>query len=112
MRRTVSPGRLTLGENSTSDGKSSMGPSGIEAKSISRLRGILKVSITLVLAMILSGCMHDFTQEVTGGNSKRGQQLIYSYNCGSCHVIPGVVEAKGTVGPPLRGFGNRIYIAG
>ena len=32
--------------------------------------------------------------------------------CGSCHVIPGVAEASGTVGPPLQGFGSRIYIAG
>jgi cytochrome c len=27
-------------------------------------------------------------------------------------VIPGVAEAKGTVGPPLLEFGNRLYISG
>src|SRR5207302_471775 len=51
-------------------------------------------------------------QEVTGGDAPRGRQLVYAYNCGSCHVIPGISEAKGTVGPPLGGFGNRNYIAG
>ncbi len=41
-----------------------------------------------------------------------GQHLIYSYACGSCHAIPGIAEANGTVGPPLRGFASRTYIAG
>jgi len=41
-----------------------------------------------------------------------GEHLIYAYGCGSCHLIPGVAEANGSVGPPLQGFGSRIYIAG
>ena len=51
-------------------------------------------------------------QQLTGGDPKVGEHLIYAYGCGSCHVIPGVAEANGTVGPPLQGFGSRIYIAG
>ena len=34
------------------------------------------------------------------------------YGCGSCHVIPGIRQAVGTVGPPLGGFAGRAYIAG
>lgn len=51
-------------------------------------------------------------QNVTSGNARVGEHLIYTYGCGSCHIIPGVAEAKGTAGPPLQGFASRIYIAG
>ena len=73
-------------------------------------------SIVIVLATALFGCArHQITrqaEQVSGGNAKVGRHLIYSYGCGSCHVIPGIAEAKGTVGPPLQGFASRIYIAG
>ena len=42
----------------------------------------------------------------------RGQQLLAQYQCGSCHVIPEVPAARGGVGPSLRAFGRRSYIAG
>ena len=65
---------------------------------------------------MLSGCIrHNAAVEAeneTGGNAGVGQHLIYSYGCGSCHTIPGVAEAKGTVGPPLQALASRIYIAG
>jgi cytochrome c len=46
------------------------------------------------------------------GNSDRGKQLIESYGCGSCHVIPGIPTARGMVGPPLIYFSRRTMIAG
>lgn len=46
------------------------------------------------------------------GDAARGRRLTEIYGCGSCHVIPGVKNAGGTVGPPLTDFGNRHYIAG
>ena len=52
------------------------------------------------------------SQHSTGGDAYVGEHLIYTYGCGSCHVIPGVAEANGTVGPTLQGFGSRYYIAG
>lgn len=48
----------------------------------------------------------------TGGNPEHGPVLIRRYGCGSCHTIPGVRGARGLVGPPLRGFATRGYIAG
>ena len=42
----------------------------------------------------------------------RGADLISSHGCGSCHVIPGIRDADGTVGPPLTDFSDRGYIAG
>ena len=68
--------------------------------------------ITVVAgASLLCGCSQN-NVPLTSGNTRHGQHLIYVYNCGSCHVIPGVAEAKGTLGPPLGGFGNRLYVAG
>ena len=46
------------------------------------------------------------------GNPDRGRRFLFAYDCGSCHVIPGIAEADGTVGPPLGGVANRSYIAG
>jgi cytochrome c1 len=48
----------------------------------------------------------------TGGNPQKGQSLIPQYGCSSCHTIPGIPEATGTVGPPLTAFAMRLYIAG
>jgi cytochrome c len=46
------------------------------------------------------------------GDPVRGRQLLAQYQCGSCHVIPGVEAARGGFGPPLAAFGRRSYIAG
>jgi len=42
----------------------------------------------------------------------QGRQLLAQYQCGSCHVIPGVARARGTQGPPLTALGRRSYLAG
>lgn len=46
------------------------------------------------------------------GDIERGRRLAERYACGACHAIPGVAAARGTLGPPLDGFGRRSYIAG
>ncbi|MBV9081374.1 MAG: c-type cytochrome [Acidobacteriaceae bacterium] len=72
--------------------------------------------IAIALVTTLCGCVRRATaieaQNVAGGNAAVGRHLVYAYGCGTCHVIPGIAEAKGTVGPPLAGFASRIYIAG
>lgn len=50
--------------------------------------------------------------EVARGDSALGEQAIRDYGCGSCHVIPGIAEADGQVGPSLAGIVNRSFIAG
>jgi cytochrome c len=50
--------------------------------------------------------------EVSDGNPVRGARLISEYGCGTCHIVPGVREADGLVGPPLEHMGRRSYIAG
>ncbi|HEX2528920.1 MAG TPA: c-type cytochrome [Geminicoccus sp.] len=39
-------------------------------------------------------------------------ELIRRYGCAGCHQIPGVPAARGRVGPPLEGVGDRRYLAG
>jgi cytochrome c len=46
-----------------------------------------------------------------GGNADRGEQLVTTYGCTSCHDIPGVNGPKGMVGPPLGKMAVRQYIA-
>ena len=46
------------------------------------------------------------------GDSNRGAELIGRFGCGYCHAIPGIANANGRVGPPLSGFGDRLYVAG
>ena len=47
-----------------------------------------------------------------GGNSVQGKAVIESKGCGACHVIPGISQARGLVGPPLYFFSRRTMIAG
>src|SRR5205823_2712078 len=47
-----------------------------------------------------------------GGNAERGRALLAQYGCAYCHLIPGVISARGTFGPPLENIGERVYLAG
>jgi cytochrome c1 len=79
----------------------------------SLLAGVLASGV--LAAGLVAGCAQVSRvppPEVPGGNPARGQQLIRTYGCGSCHTIAGVPGADGLVGPPLTGFGERSYIAG
>lgn len=46
------------------------------------------------------------------GDPASGRAVIARLECGACHRIPGVVGARGTVGPSLDGFAGRAFIAG
>ena len=73
------------------------------------------VALALVLACsFLAGCdaKSDDGPANFPGDPKRGMDLIKQYGCGGCHLIPGVVDATGNVGPPLAHVGTRTYIAG
>ena len=65
----------------------------------------------LIVLFLLAGCVPD-NEPTTGGNPRRGRDLITQYGCGSCHTIPGIKGATATVGPPLESFKKRVYIGG
>jgi cytochrome c1 len=47
-----------------------------------------------------------------GADTHRGFLTIQRAGCGSCHLIPGVPNSDGLVGPPLDHFANRRIVAG
>lgn len=89
-----------------------MGRAGFTIFSIAVLVNIviLLVSLRTVGVPLESSLQPE--RELAGISERRGARLIDSYGCGSCHIIPGIAEARGKVGPPLSGFAERAYIAG
>lgn len=65
----------------------------------------------LAFLLMVAGC-GDGEPMPGFGDSERGRVVIARYECGACHSIPGIVGARGKVGPPLAGFGRRAMIAG
>ncbi len=79
-----------------------------------RRRRLLVVA-SAIGALVGTGCARsgsDSYRPVEGGNPSRGAQALVHYGCGACHVIPGIPDAAGMVGPPLTAFARRGYIAG
>jgi len=72
------------------------------------------VSALALACLFLAGC--DAKSENGpanfSGDFRRGMELIKQYGCGGCHLIPGIADATGNVGPPLLHVGTRSYIAG
>jgi cytochrome c2 len=71
--------------------------------------------IPLLVVGLLSACSGKPTPLHTQQDpqlAERGKLLLAQYQCGSCHVIPGVAASRGTVGPDLQAFSRRSYIAG
>jgi cytochrome c1 len=66
--------------------------------------------------MAMVGCMGGQTVSTyaigVSGNPRYGKQIIQAYGCGGCHIVPGIRQARGLVGPPLLYFSERTMIAG
>lgn len=80
------------------------------------LRPGLFAAMALLVLVTMTACVGGTSASVyaitTGGNADAGRQLIAQLRCGACHVIPGVRDADGLVGPPLMFFSRRTMIAG
>jgi cytochrome c2 len=77
---------------------------------------LLPLAALLVLFGVgLGGCSKPVAADngvpVTG-DAAAGAALIIKLGCGSCHAIPGIVDAGGMVGPPLDHMARRQFIAG
>ena len=65
-----------------------------------------------LLLLTLASCGGRSEGPPAVGDPTEGAVLLAAHGCGSCHIIPGVTGALGTLGPPLERFGRRAYIAG
>lgn len=79
-------------------------------------RCLLAYSVVTIALATLTGCMGGTATNVysvyTGGSVARGATVIAKYRCGACHIIPGINNANGLVGPPLIKWSRRTYIGG
>ena len=64
------------------------------------------------IAAALGACSDPSRHPHAEGDATRGRLLLMQYGCGACHAIPGVPNARGTIGPPLDRLGRRVYLAG
>lgn len=72
---------------------------------------LLSILVTPFGLMSLAGC-EDASRFEVDGDPERGRKLVYSFGCGSCHIIPGIPGADGRVGPSLERIAWRAYIGG
>jgi cytochrome c len=78
---------------------------------------IRALCVAAAVALVACGCeqvngSNAVAAQLTGGDPGRGRQAIRKYGCDTCHAIPGILTATGTVGPPLTKIGLRTYLAG
>lgn len=77
-----------------------------------RARTSLPVLAAVLVPLLLACCGQQAKGSAQDPDPRHGVALIDKYGCGQCHVIPGVEQASGVVGPPLTSIGSRIYLAG
>jgi cytochrome c2 len=66
--------------------------------------------LSIALLPLLAACSHN--PQPPSSDVSAGAALITKLGCGSCHNIPGIVDANGLVGPPLDRIASRQFIAG
>jgi cytochrome c len=86
----------------------------VEARVIRGNANAWPLCAVAVTCVFLAGCSEQSEKSPANasGDVKRGMDLIKQYGCGGCHLIPGIANATGNVGPPLLHVGTRTYIAG
>jgi cytochrome c1 len=78
---------------------------------------VLTLAIVAAAAAVATACHQSAsaaepTTTIAGADAKRGAADIERIGCGTCHMIPGIQQAEGLVGPPLEHWSRRTYIAG
>jgi cytochrome c len=72
------------------------------------------VALLVGVGLVASGCARESIDapQVNNGDAQRGERVLRRYECGVCHVIPGVRHARGQVGPSLAAYRHNVYVAG
>lgn len=69
----------------------------------------------LAAALLIGACGSSAPKPEQDGHvsdAKAGAIWITRSGCGSCHLIPGIPNANGMVGPPLIHWSQRTIVAG
>ena len=77
-----------------------------------RAAGVILHPSSFILCLLLLVACADEPVTAIPGDPAAGRAALERYQCGACHVIPGVAGANGLVGPPLSEYRQRVYIAG
>ena len=82
-----------------------------------RIGGVILLVVFAVLAAtIVANTANNMPvmakQSIPDANPLDAPAAIQRYGCGTCHSIPGVVGANGTVGPELENISIRSLLAG
>jgi cytochrome c2 len=82
-----------------------------------RTRPLFRLHAVTALVAMTAACSIREASGLAGdpkniGDPDQGKALITKLGCGSCHEIPGILDAHGMVGPPLARMAGRQYIAG
>ncbi len=76
----------------------------------------LLLAFVVIAATILVNVPHHddvmAQQMVPGADPEKADYAIRSYGCGTCHTIPGIAGATGTVGPNLSNLASQSFLAG
>src|SRR4051794_3672173 len=54
----------------------------------------------------------DTAVALSHANPTTGRQVILGAGCGACHEIPGIMTARGRIGPSLDGVAARAMVGG
>jgi len=84
-----------------------------ETRALTHQQQIVFMAVVTV-AVALAGCRDTYpvSAAATRGSVETGREKIRQYGCWTCHTIPGIAGANGTIGPPLDGLANRFYVGG
>ena len=79
------------------------------------IAALLATFLILAVTIFANVSHHDDVmarQMVPGSDPAKAPRAIAGYGCGTCHIIPGVPGANGTVGPKLDRLRTQSFLAG
>lgn len=78
-----------------------------------RLAATLSHRIVVVAIGVIGAAMWVPTPSAhAASDGATAREIILKRGCHGCHIIPGIPEATGTIGPSLKGISARRRIAG